>query len=255
MRRGLALVLAVALGGAACARSAAPPSARTEQPPLVTTPMRERAAAEAAAERARMEDQVRRLAAEVAEQQNAIARLAAASRQQEERLDAVERRWREREESARRASPPPPPPGFAAAPPPAPALPTPAPRSLSPREVYDSAVALFKSGQSDAALLRAYELIAAHPDDPLRESAQLLAADIYYAQKDYRTALQELDALLVSVPNGAQVPEALLKMGLCRRALGDEGTARQTWERLVQDHPRSNAAARARQLLRPDRRG
>ena len=52
------------------------------------------------------------------------------------------------------------------------------------------------------------------------------------------------------MPNGAKVPDALLKIGLCQRGLGDGALAKQTWERLVRDYPGSVAARQARVLLR-----
>jgi TolA-binding protein len=84
----------------------------------------------------------------------------------------------------------------------------------------------------------------------LRESAQFLVADIYYTQRDWRGALAEFEALVAAVPRGEKVPDALLKIGLCQRDLGDGTRAKRTWERLVRDHPQSAAARQARALLR-----
>ena len=39
-------------------------------------------------------------------------------------------------------------------------------------------------------------------------------------------------------------------MGLCHRALRDENRARQTWDRVEKDYPKSEAAVKARALLR-----
>jgi len=45
------------------------------------------------------------------------------------------------------------------------------------------------------------------------------------------------------------VPEALLKVGMCYRALHDVPHARETWEQVVRSHPKSDAATQARALL------
>jgi len=47
----------------------------------------------------------------------------------------------------------------------------------------------------------------------------------------------------------AQVSEALLKIGLCRRALGDVAGARAAWELVTKQFPKSDAARQARALL------
>ena len=47
----------------------------------------------------------------------------------------------------------------------------------------------------------------------------------------------------------AQVSEALLKIGLCQRALGDGAHAKTTWEQVIKQFPKSDAARQARTLL------
>jgi len=51
-------------------------------------------------------------------------------------------------------------------------------------------------------------------------------------------------------PDSPKVPDALLKVGFCYRSLRDESRARQTWDRVVKDYPKSAAATKARALMR-----
>ncbi|HEY4659160.1 MAG TPA: tetratricopeptide repeat protein, partial [Gemmatimonadaceae bacterium] len=92
--------------------------------------------------------------------------------------------------------------------------------------------------------------IVTYPSHALRESAQFLVAEIFYAQKDYRGALAEFQALVRDVPRGRKVPDALVKIGLTQRELGERDTAQRTWERVLRDYPTSVAARQARVLLR-----
>ena len=108
----------------------------------------------------------------------------------------------------------------------------------------------FCSSPSSAAILSFYDLIVTYPDDSLREGAQFLVADIFYNQRDFRGALTEFEALLAAVPRGEKVPDALVKIGLCQKSLGDAARAKRTWERVVKDYPASLAARQARALLR-----
>ena len=61
--------------------------------------------------------------------------------------------------------------------------------------------------------------------------------------------MTEFQKVLDVAPASPKVPDALLKVGLCYRALRDESRARQTWDRVAKDYPKSPAATKARALL------
>jgi len=218
-----------------------------------------------AADQARLPEQVTRIAGELSELQNAVAKLIASSRQQEDQLSFLRRRVEELE-SLNRGRLPAAPSGFApSAPsgfaPPAPGgvappAPSPGPTPLASAtttpaaELYRAGTENLQAKNFDAAVLSFYDLIVTYPNHPLREGAQFLVADIFYMQKDFRSALAEFEALIAAVPRGERVPDALLKIGQCQRSLGDGARAKRTWERVVKDHPASVAARQARVLLR-----
>ena len=245
MTRRLAAVI-LALGLAGCAEVG-------KQPPAAESP---RAAAPAttaqppAADASRLNDQVGRIANELTELQNAVAKLIAMSRQQEDQLTYLRRRVEELE-SARGRSPAAPS-GFA---PSAPGPPGPLPllgsaTTTRAADLYRRGVEQLRANADDAAILTFYDLIATYPESPLRESAQYLVADVYYKQKDWRGALAEFEALVAALPRAEKAPDALLKIGLCQKSLGDSARAKRTWERVVREHPTSAAARQARALLR-----
>ncbi len=246
------VVVALALTGCG---GVAKPSAEVEAPP--------RAPANAADQPSRTVEQqrleVNRVAGELAELQNAVAKLIVASRQQEDQLTFLRRRLEELEAQNAGRLPQSVPRGFApspassAAPPPAPssgASLVPSATTTPAAELYRTGTAQLKARNLEAATLSFYDLIVTYPNDPLRESAQFLVADIYFNQKDYRGALAEFEALIDAVPRGERVPDALLKIGQCQRSLGDAGRAKRTWERIVKDYAASAAARQARVLLR-----
>jgi len=203
----------------------------------------------------RPSEQVARIASELTELQNAVAKLIATSRAQDDQLTYLRRRVEELE-SPNRGRLPAAPSGFApAAPtaPPAPGSPPPLLGSATTTpaaDLYRTGVEQLQSKATDAAILTFYDLIATYPESPLRESAQYLVADVFYKQKDWRGALAEFEALVAAVPRGERVPDALLKIGLSHRDLGDTARAKRTWERVVREHPASAAARQARALLR-----
>ncbi len=55
--------------------------------------------------------------------------------------------------------------------------------------------------------------------------------------------------MLDGYPKSRQVADALLKTGLCHRALGDGAAARTAWEQVVREQSGSPAAGQARSLL------
>jgi tol-pal system protein YbgF len=244
-------VVMLALGLVGCAGVAKEPTAadspRSAPPGAPAQPS-------GAADPNRLNDQVARIAGELSELQNAVAKLIATSRQQDEQLTYLRRRVDELE-SPNRGRAPAAPSGFA---PSAPAAPTPpgsppllgSATTTPAADLYRSGVEQLKANATDAAVLSFYDLIATYPDSPLRESAQYLVADVYFKQKDWRAALGEFEALIAAVPRGEKVPDALLKIGLCQKELGDSARAKRTWERVVREHPSSAAARQARALLR-----
>ena len=246
-------------------RSAAPAApAAPAGPPAPTGPAAP--TAPATPEPPKLAEQLTRVASELSELQNAVAKLLVASRQQEDQLLFLQRRVGELEAQNKSRAPsvpsgfappapmpaPPPPSGFV--PPsltPTPTVPQLRSATTTPAEdLYRMGVEKLRAKELDAAVLVLYDLIGAYPDHPLRESAQFLVADTLFQLKDYRGALADFEALIGAVPGGAKVPDALLKIGLCQRGLGDGALAKQTWERLVRDYPGSVAARQARVLLR-----
>jgi tol-pal system protein YbgF len=236
-----AVLLAVALAGCGgVARQPADAESTRPGPDAANPPSR------ASADQARLNEQVSRIAGELSELQNAVAKLIASSRQQEEQVAYLRRRVDELE-SLNRGRAPSVPSGFAPSPGPAPLTSS---TTTPAAQLYRAGTENLQAKKYDAAILSFYDLIATYPDDPLREDAQFLVADIYFGQKDFRGALAEFEALIAAIPRGERVPDALLRIGQCQKNLGDAGRAKRTWERVVRDHPTSVAARQARVLLR-----
>jgi tol-pal system protein YbgF len=120
----------------------------------------------------------------------------------------------------------------------------------SAEALYQEGLSKYNAGDLDGAVVTLYEVVANFPTDPMRERAQFLVGEIFYSQKDYRGVIAELESLIAAVPGGTRVPEALVKIGLAQRALGDETRARRAWDRVVKEFPSSAAAKQARTLLK-----
>jgi TolA-binding protein len=256
-------VAAVALALWGCAGKArvsqdVPPPAPVSEGRLDRTgsELREPARTESssAADQHQLGEQVSRIAGELNDLQNAVAKVIASSRRQEGQLQALERRVAELATRSRDGVGSVPE-GFAPSSTPTAPAPGSSTSTAPADDLYRTGMARFRAGELDAAVLVFYELILNHPTHPLRATAQFQVADIFYSQKDLRGALLEFEGLAAAVPNGARTPDALVKIGLCHRGLGDEKQARAAWERVTQEYPNSAAARQAQTLLRSSRSG
>lgn len=154
------------------------------------------------------------------------------------------------------APPPPSAPVIAPAPPPAPApavsaAPPPAApsRNVEADRTFAVALARLRSGDDGQAALEFTEFVAQFPSHPQAAAAQNYIGEAFYRQRDFKQAAIEYQKTVDNYTQSAQVSEALLKIGLSQRALGDAERARAVWEQLVKQFPRSDAARQARALL------
>jgi tol-pal system protein YbgF len=129
------------------------------------------------------------------------------------------------------------------------AAPAPASANVTAEKMYAAAMARFQVDDYRQALLGWAELMQRFPDDPLAANAQYWIGETYYRQRDFRAALPEFRRVVDGYAKSQQVPEALLKIGLCYRALMDATRAREAWEQLAANYPTTNAAGQARALL------
>lgn len=122
-------------------------------------------------------------------------------------------------------------------------------RSGPAENLYTAALASFRAREHGQAVLEFTDFIARYPQHPLVANAQFWIAEAYYLQRDYRQALAEYEKVAEMNEKSGKAPDALLKMGLCLRALNNPARARETWQQLVQVYPDSDAARQARTLI------
>ena len=122
-------------------------------------------------------------------------------------------------------------------------------RAAGPEHAYAAALATFRAREHGQAVLDFLDFIAKHPGHRLVANAQYWIGEAYYAQRDFRQALTEFSKVPHTAPGSAKAGDALLKIGLCQRRLREEAHARLTWQRVVREFPRSEAAAKARGFL------
>jgi tol-pal system protein YbgF len=116
-------------------------------------------------------------------------------------------------------------------------------------QIYAVAMASLQADANGQAVGEFRELIKRFPENQLASNAQYWIGEGAYRQRDFDQALIEFRRVVDGYPKSAQVADALLKIGLCYRALKDEARAREVWEQLAKDFPGTNAANQASTLL------
>ena len=151
----------------------------------------------------------------------------------------------------------PPPPAAAAKPGPAGRA-----RGIAREAVRDRRWRASASEEHGQAVLEFSELMDRFPQHPLASNSQYWIGEAYYRQRDFRQALAEFQKLADVYPQSAQVPEALLKLGMCSPRAQERPPRARAWEQrgegLSADRGRDPGAhaavparrARARRALR-----
>lgn len=127
------------------------------------------------------------------------------------------------------------------------------PRPGAPEAAYRTALATFRAREHGQAVLEFLDFLAKFPRHSLASNAQYWIGEAYYVQHDYQQALTEFQKVLDLDAGDGRAADALLKIGFCYVNLHEAPRAQQAWQRVLLEHPDSDAAVRARALLRPRR--
>jgi tol-pal system protein YbgF len=112
-------------------------------------------------------------------------------------------------------------------------------------EPYRKGLRALQERRYDDALTQFAAFLAEHPRHEMAASALYWRGEALYAKREYSAARKEFETLLERYPGAPRTPDALLKLGLSLRKLGDREQADQALERLRTDFPHSQAAEAA----------
>jgi tol-pal system protein YbgF len=121
---------------------------------------------------------------------------------------------------------------------------------ISPEELFDRGMESFRAGELGQAVLDFEEFVEKVPTHPLVPSAQFWIGEAYFRSRDFEQAASKYQRAIDLAATGERTPDALLRLGLALRSLHREDRARDVWARLIRDFPESDAASRARAVLR-----
>jgi tol-pal system protein YbgF len=109
------------------------------------------------------------------------------------------------------------------------------------RKAYEGALTLVGEKKYDKALEALSAFLVKWPDHPYAENATYWRGECYFAQGQYQKALEQFEAVATK-GLGNKAPDALLKIGISHEKLGATDRAREAFEKLRREHPKSEAA-------------
>ncbi len=117
------------------------------------------------------------------------------------------------------------------------------------KAIYDNAYLDLNRGNYSLALVGFQDYLRKSPDSELADNAQYWIGECYYAQRDFKRAIEEFGRVELLYPRGDKVPAALLKIAYSHLQLEDRASARGVLRDLVNRFPNSEEAAQARAKL------
>lgn len=112
------------------------------------------------------------------------------------------------------------------------------------KKAYETALGQVQGKQYEKGLAGLTSFLARWPDHPYAENAVFWRGEAYYGQGEYLRAAEQFESVLARYGAGSKTPDALLKLGLCHDRLGSPARAREYWDRLKSEYPKSDAARR-----------
>ncbi|HOW47000.1 MAG TPA: tol-pal system protein YbgF, partial [Rubrivivax sp.] len=114
---------------------------------------------------------------------------------------------------------------------------------------FDDAMALLRGGEFDKAAQAFAAFQKRWPAGGYADAARFWQGNALYGKRDYTQAIAAFRAYLAKAPAGARAPEAMLAIANSQLESKDTKGARKTLDELIKAHPKSEAAAAARDRL------
>lgn len=114
---------------------------------------------------------------------------------------------------------------------------------------YKDAYELYKDKKYAKALIAFSSFIEKYPDTVLTDNAYYWMADCYYSQKEYALSIDGFMKVLKKFPNESKAPEAMLKIAMAYKELGEKKDSDAQLKELILKFPVSRAAYAAKSMV------
>jgi tol-pal system protein YbgF len=118
------------------------------------------------------------------------------------------------------------------------------------KSLFDSGFEKFRAGLYNDAVQDFKGYLAQNPDPGLAGSAYFYMGESLFALAKYDDAILSYDTVVKKYKDSDKVPEALYKQGLSFLKMGDKETGSLILKKLIKDHPKTDAANKAKKALK-----
>ncbi|MBL8227727.1 MAG: tol-pal system protein YbgF [Bryobacterales bacterium] len=124
------------------------------------------------------------------------------------------------------------------------------PQGLDAQELYNNGMRDRQTGNLELAMEHFQNYLRWFPKTELAPNAQFYVGDILYNKGDYEGAIQAFDSVVESYPENNKSADSLYMKGQAQLKADRKSQATQTLNEVVKKYPSSDAAGKAKLLLR-----
>lgn len=118
------------------------------------------------------------------------------------------------------------------------------------KTVFDSAVAMYRQGDYNGAIMQLSDFEQNYPTSNYLPSVRMALGNAYFVQKEYVSAMKHFRAMIAKSPTHPKAAEAALSIASSQIALGKNIDAKKTLQDLITVYPDTEAASTAKQRLK-----
>ncbi|NNG23685.1 tol-pal system protein YbgF [Telluria aromaticivorans] len=119
----------------------------------------------------------------------------------------------------------------------------------SEKTAYESATAMFQSGDYKGAATALQDFVRRYPESPYASNAQYWLGNAYYALGDYKKAIAAQEVVTRTYSDSPKVPDAMLNIASSYALLKDSKNAKKALQQLVSKYPGTSAGKTAKDRL------
>lgn len=120
---------------------------------------------------------------------------------------------------------------------------------VNEQRAYDAALTLFKAGDYKNAAPAFSSFLVNYPQSAFAGSAQYWLGFSYFAQRDFRNTILNMQQVVKNYPDHPKAPDALLNIASCHIELKERPAAKKALESVIAQYPDTEAAQAAKNRL------
>jgi tol-pal system protein YbgF len=115
---------------------------------------------------------------------------------------------------------------------------------------YEAGYAFYRANSYQNAINAFQEFLKKFPDSVFVPNVHFWMGESYFAQQDYKNSLASYQLLVDKYSYSPKTPDAMLAVASCQQQLKSVKSAKKTLKRLIAKYPHSEAAGKAKALLK-----